>query len=57
MEGIDRAEVDGLIVKAFGELRRAVDSYSKGSIELYSSALRSLVLLRQQVVADERGDS
>lgn len=57
MENINRAEVDELIGKTFGELKRAVDIYSKGSGELYSSALSSLVLLRQQVVADERGGS
>jgi len=56
MEGIDSVEVDELIVKTFGELKRAVDTYSKGSVELYSSALQALTLLRQQVVADERGD-
>lgn len=56
MEGLDRAEVDELIVKTFGELKGAVGTYSKGSVELYSSALRALTLLRQEVVADERGD-
>lgn len=55
MEGIDRAEVDEAIVKTFDELKRAVDTYSRGSVELQSSALRALTLLREQVVADERG--
>lgn len=56
MEGIDRVEVDEAIVKTFGELKKAVDTYSKGSVELYSSALRALTLLRQEVAADERGE-
>ncbi|MGO2004585.1 hypothetical protein ACTXOR_08230 [Arthrobacter rhombi] len=55
MDGIDRIEVDEVIVKTFGELKKAVDNYSKGSVELHSSALRALTLLREQVVADERG--
>lgn len=56
MEGIDRVEVDEAIVKTFGELKRALDTYSKSSVELYGSALRSLIALRQQVSADERGE-
>lgn len=55
MEGIDRVEVDEVIVKTFGELKKAIDTYSKGSVELHSSALRALTLLREQVVSDERG--
>lgn len=57
MDGIERAEVDELIVKTFGELKKAVNNYSKGSIELYSSTLRALVPLREQVVKDEQGDT
>ena len=57
MNGIERAEVDELIVKTFGELKKAVNNYSKGSIELYSSTLRALVPLREQVVKDEQGDT
>ncbi|XAS74909.1 hypothetical protein V3G39_09505 [Dermatophilaceae bacterium Sec6.4] len=54
MEGIDKAEVDEVIVKAFLELKRAIDTHSKASVELYSSALLPLTMLRREIVADER---
>lgn len=54
MKDLDKDEVDALIVKTFGELKRAVSNYNKGSVELYSSTLRALVPLREQVLDDER---
>lgn len=57
MKDLDRAEVDELIVTTFRELKKAVNNYSKGSIELYSSTLRALVPLREQVAKDEQDDA
>lgn len=54
MEGISKAEVDEVIVKTFLELKHAVDTYSKGSVEIYSSALLPLTMLRREIAADER---
>jgi hypothetical protein len=57
MEDLDKAEVDALIATTFRELKKAVNNYSKGSIELYSSTLRALVPLRELVVKDENDDA
>ncbi|MBN3928847.1 hypothetical protein IQ279_04185 [Streptomyces verrucosisporus] len=54
MNGIDRAELDETIAKAFKEVRTAIDTHSEKSLQMYSNALSALVELRQQVVSGER---
>lgn len=53
MNGIDSKVLDETIATSFQALKRAVDTHSEKSIELYSLALRALVPLRQQLL-DER---
>ncbi|MDB1087710.1 hypothetical protein PJ985_09035 [Streptomyces sp. ACA25] len=57
MNGIDRDELDEVIARTFNEVRTAVNTHSEKSILMYSQALRALVELRQQVVAEERDGS
>lgn len=55
MNGIDKDALDEVIAKTFKEVRTAIDTHSEKSIHMYSQALRALLELRQQVVAEERG--
>lgn len=54
MNGIDKDELDAVIAKTFKEVKIAIDSHSEKSLQMYSHALRALVKLRQQVVAEEQ---
>ncbi|MEV1286502.1 hypothetical protein [Micromonospora sp. NPDC049679] len=56
MNGIDKNTLDEVVAKTFKELRTAIDTHSEKSIEMYSLALRALVKLRAQVIAEERTD-
>lgn len=53
MTTIDSQALDETIATSFKALRKAIDTHSEKSIELYSLALRALVPLRQQLI-DER---
>lgn len=57
MNGIDKDTLDEVIAKTFKEVRTAIDTHSEKSVHMYSQALRALVELRKQVVAEERDDS
>ena len=52
MNGIDDAQLDEAIATCFTELKKAIDSYSAKSIELYSQALEALVQLRRHLTVD-----
>ena len=52
MDGIDENQLDEAIATCFTELKRAIDSYSAKSIELYSQALQALVELRRHIITD-----
>ncbi|WP_174278087.1 hypothetical protein [Goekera deserti] len=47
MPTIDTADLDDAISSAFQELRTAMRSFNRDSIQLYSAALEALVKLRQ----------
>ena len=52
MNGIDDAQLEQTIATCFTELKKAIDSYSPKSIELYSQALEALVQLRRHIAGD-----
>ncbi len=54
MNGINRSDLDEVTAKAFKELQIAINSHSEKSVLMYSHALRALVQLRQQVIAEAR---
>ncbi|WP_179166552.1 hypothetical protein [Streptomyces sp. CB03238] len=54
MNGIDKNDLDEVIAKTFNEVKTAVNSHSEKSIQMYSTALRALVELRQQILSEER---
>ncbi|SDZ15264.1 hypothetical protein SAMN05444365_10648 [Micromonospora pattaloongensis] len=56
MNGIDKNTLDEVVAKTFKELKTAIDTHSEKSIEMYSLALRALVKLRAQVIAEDRTD-
>lgn len=55
MQNIDGDVLEQTIAKTFKEVKTAVDRHSERSIELYSLALRALVELRAQIIAEQRG--
>ncbi|MDK1473107.1 hypothetical protein QNO07_06675 [Streptomyces sp. 549] len=57
MNGIDKKDLDEVIVKTYNEVKTAVTTHSEKSIQMYSHALRALVELRAAVDADERAGS
>ncbi len=57
MNGIDKSDLDEAIAKTFKEVKTAVNTHSEKSIQMYSHALRALVELRQQILAEERAGS
>ncbi|MGE9695480.1 MULTISPECIES: hypothetical protein [unclassified Streptomyces] len=56
MNGIDKKDLDEVIVKTYNEVKTAVSTHSEKSIHMYSEALRSLLELRRQVVQAESAD-
>lgn len=57
MNGIDKSDLDETIAKTFNEVKTAINAHNEKSMQMYSHALRALVELRQQVVAEERHNS
>lgn len=57
MNGIDKNDLDEVIAKTFNEVKTAVNTHSEKSIHMYSTALRALVELRQQILSEERADT
>jgi len=54
MNGIDINELDAVIAQTYNEVKTAINTHSEKSIHMYSTALRTLVELRQQILTEER---
>jgi hypothetical protein len=54
MTGIEMKDLDEVIAHTYKEVKTAINTHSEKSLLMYSQALRALVELRQQMVAEER---
>lgn len=54
MQGIEKDQLDQVIVQTYTYLSKAIATQGKTAMELNSSALVALVELRREVSADER---